>query len=102
MVSQGADVDPEEISDGSAVEWVKDVGEVDENTGAVGPDEHEENEECPPPHVVDLLAGRNFPIARALSWCGWSVSVFEEWPAGGTCNLTEGYLCGLGNHRSPS
>ena len=85
-----ADEDPEGISDGSAEEWVVDAGEADEDTGAVEPDEPEKNEECLPPHVVDLMAGGNFPTARALCWCGWSVSFFETWPAGDTCNLMEG------------
>ena len=29
------------------------------------------------PHFIDLMAGKNMPLARAFRWCGWTVEAFD-------------------------
>ena len=47
---------------------------------------------CSPPHFVDIFAGRNRPMSRAMEWCGWSTKYFEKFPAGCKC----GWKCKCG------
>ena len=35
------------------------------------------DEERLAPTVLDLWDGANFPIARALAWCGWAVATYD-------------------------
>ena len=44
------------------------------------PRESETEDEYLPPHFVDIFAGRNRPISRAMEWCGWTTSSFEKFP----------------------
>ena len=48
------------------------------------------DDECLPPHFVDILAGRSRPMSRAMEWCGWTTSSFEKFPAECRCIWTEG------------
>ena len=50
------------------------------------------SDECAPPHFVDIFAGRNRPMSRAMEWCGWTTNSFEKFPAGCKC----GWKCKCG------
>ena len=53
------------------------------------PRESETEDECLPPHFVDIFAGRNRPMSRAMEWCGWTTSSFEKFPADCSCSWAE-------------
>ena len=41
----------------------------------------ETDDECLLPQFVDIFAGKNRPMSRAMDWCGWTTSSFEKFPA---------------------
>ena len=49
------------------------------------PRESETEDEHLPPHFVDIFAGKNRPMSRAMEWCGWTTSSFEKFPAVCSC-----------------
>ena len=49
----------------------------------------ETDDECLPPHFVDIFAGKNRPMSRAMEWCGWTTSSFEKFPAECRCVWAE-------------
>ena len=52
-------------------------------------EESDTDDECLPPHFVDIFAGKNRPMSRAMEWCGWTTSSFEKVPAECGCIWAE-------------
>ena len=50
------------------------------------------SDEYAPPHFVDIFAGRNRPMSRAMEWCGWTTNSFEKFPVDCKC----GWKCRCG------
>ena len=39
---------------------------------------NDEQEDTRQPLFVDIMCGKGFPLARAMSWCGWDVRVIDK------------------------
>ena len=39
---------------------------------------NDEQENNKMPLFVDIVCGKSFPLARAMSWCGWEVRVVDK------------------------
>ena len=94
----GTEADESTGKGGSAADDVEELS-LSETEGFLDEDQEDEGDEvedeCLPPHFVDLFAGERFPMARAMQWCGWTVSIFEKYPNGCTCDLNNGCSCGM-------
>ena len=62
---------------------------LDVPSGSEEQEESEADDECLPPHFVDIFAGKNRPMSRAMEWCSWTTSSFEKFPAECGCIWAE-------------
>ena len=80
---------PQDTTDVTETEAEQRTVVLDVPSGSEEQEESEADDECLPPHFVDIFAGKNKPMSRAMEWCGWTISPFEKFPAECGCVWAE-------------
>ncbi len=80
---------PTQDTDGSGTGTTHRTVVLEAPSGSKDQEGSEIDDECLPPHFVDIFAGRSRPMSRAMEWCGWTTSSFEKFPAECRCIWAE-------------
>ena len=80
---------PRDTTDDAGTEAEQRTEGLDVPSGSEEQQEPETDDEYLSPHFVDIFAGKNRPMSRAMEWCGWTTSSFGKFPAECRCIWVE-------------